>query len=283
MATKKRSADEAGVADDGQPPAKAQALDPETAAAPPVEEPSRHIIYPGRIEGLQGCVTYDDFDSQRVVFAKEPQRSSDGSGELLYVSYQFADGSFPLLIQTPNATYSPTGINVYKDGNASMILSCGRDWEQSTPLVKFHAICEAIQRRCVEVVVEKGWNANGSQEPEAVAKLFNDVMGSGTNPETGQPYPPSMRVAVRVTGEKAVELYKKVDGVAMPCIPADAVKGCSITGIVEFGWIFRKKNKKEWSFSVRTTLTQAYVWPRLSVARAAGGPAKGRVSIVDSC
>lgn len=71
-------------------------------------------------------------------------------------------------------------------------------------MVEFRAIMDAIQKRCIEVVAEKGWNVNGSQDPQIIQDAFTDLMFVGTNSETGEEYPPSVKATVVIDGRDPV-------------------------------------------------------------------------------
>jgi hypothetical protein len=180
------------------------------------------------------------------------------------MSYLFEDGIKPLMIQTPNAIYSPTGINIWQDGKASILLSGGRDWLNNNLIVEFKALMDAIQKRCVEAVADKAWNLNGSQDPLVIKDSFSDLMFIGTKEDTGEPYPPSLKAAVNIDGKDPIELFEKVSDnppIYNCLIPSDVKQGCNVTAIIHVPWIFRKKAKKGWSFSIRSTLYQARVFP----------------------
>ena len=203
------------------------------------------------------------------MFAKDPIKSREGGGEMLYMSYLFDDGVKPIMVQTPNAMYSPTGINVWADGKASILLSGGRDWEQNALMVQFYALMTAISKRCVEIVAEKGWNTNGSQDPLVIHDAFSELMFCGVKEETGEKYPPSIKAAVVIDGKDPVELFEKVSDnpTVFNClIPSDVKNGCGATAIIHIPWIFRKKAKKGWAFSIRTTLYQARIFPSVGGA-----------------
>ncbi len=85
-----------------------------------------------------------------------------------------------------------------------MLLSGGRDWEQNVLMVKFRTIMDSIQKRCIEAVAEKGWNLNGSQDPEIIQESFTDLMFVGTNEGTGESYPPSVKATVVIDGKDPV-------------------------------------------------------------------------------
>lgn len=218
---------------------------------------NKYVFYPD---------VYDEFDAGKISFAKDPQESRDGSGEILFMSYLFEDGLKPLMVQTPNAMHTPTGITVWKDGKCSILLSAGRQWEESTLMVKFKTILDSIQMRCIEVTCEKGWNRGGNQTPELVQESFTSLMFVGEEKDTGIPYPPSIKASVTVEGPSKTELFEKVvreDGTACMngIISRDVIKGCGVTAIIHIPWIFRKKAKKGWSFSIRANLAQARVYP----------------------
>ena len=246
-----------------KPAAAAAAAAPQGIAAPIVPAPvqqkqvrSKYVFYPD---------IYDQFDASKIAFAKDPQASRDGSGEILFLSYLFEDGMHPLMVQTPNAMHSPTGITVWKDGKCSILLSAGHGWEDTPLMVKFKQIADAIQMRCIEITCEKGWNKGGNQNPEIVQESFTNLMFVGEDKETGTAYPPSLKASVIIEGPSKTELFEKIveeDGsvVMNGLIPSDVNRGCGITGIIHIPWVFRKKAKKGWMFSIRSNLFQARVF-----------------------
>ena len=261
------------------PHKKAAPSPPKAADAPEIVQQkqvrSKYVFYPD---------IYDTFDPNKIAFAKDPQASRDGSGEILYLSYLFEDGLQPLMVQSPNAMHSPTGITIWKDGKASILLSAGRGWEDLPLMVKFKQIMDAIEQRCVEVTCEKGWNKGGSQDPQIVQECFTDVMFIGENKESGEQYPPSTKATVILDGQSASELFEKVidgngDPLMRPLIPGDVDKGCGVTAILHIQWIFRKKAKKGWAFSIRSNLFQARVFPPSS--QGGSGFARGGCAIYD--
>lgn len=158
------------------------------------------------------------------------------------------------------------------------MLSGGRDWSENPLMVEFRAIMDAIQKRCIEAVAEKGWNTNGSPDPQIIQESFSDLMYVGVKEDTGEEYPPSVKAAVVVNGKdpvyhfltrfltkfKKVELFEKVsdDPPVYNClIPSDVKQGCGVTAIIHLRWIFRKKAKRGWAFSIRTDLCQARIFP----------------------
>jgi hypothetical protein len=151
-------------------------------------------------------------------------------------------------------------------------------------MIKFKALVDSIEQRCVETVVEKGWNKGGSQEAAEVKQCFTDLMFVGTDQESGTPYPPSMKATVLIDGPSKAELFEKVvrsDGTAaMNClVPGDVPKGCGATAIVQIPWIFRKKAQRGrgWNFSIRATLYQARIFPPASQ----GALARGGCAVFD--
>ena len=281
MTSKKRSFDDMAsetvlidnVVDD-QPEKKAKIETP--MIPPPVQQKqvrSKYIFYPD---------VYDQFDINKIAFAKDAIKSRDGSGEMLFVSYLFEDGIQPLMVQTPNAMYSPTGITLWKDGKSSILLSAGREWENTPLMVKFKQIMDSIQKRCVEIVIEKGWNEKGGQDASIVQESFTNLMFVGEDKESASVYPPSIKAAVMIDGPSKTELFEKVvkdDGLTVMngIIFSDVHKGCGATGIIHVPWIFRKKTKKGLSFSIRTDLTQARIFPPVS----SGGFARGGCAVYD--
>jgi hypothetical protein len=268
----KRSAADAGLDDSSAPSSKSVAKKQKTPSAaaaaavpiPTTKEQARspYIFYPD-------C--YDKLDPQKITFSKDPITSRDKSGDMVFMSYLFDDGTEKkLMVQTPNAMFSPTGVTTWKDGNFSILLSCGKNWSEDPMMSAFRAVNDKIQKRCIEMVCEKKWNGSGSHDPETLQDSFSDIVFVGENKETGEPYPPSIKLSVNINGSDATELFEKVQteegGSVMTCIlPTDVTKGCGVTGIINYAWVFRKKAKKGFSFSSRTNLFQGRVFPPSSV------------------
>lgn len=266
--------------DDVAPPSEEPVTKkPRSEAVPPAVEQkqirSKYVFYPDM---------YDTFDSQKISFGKDPQVSRDGSGEILFMSYLFDDGLQPLLLQTPNAMHSPTGITTWKDGKSSILLSTGREWDSAPLMIKFKALIDSIQQRCIETVCAKGWNKGCPNTPEEIKACFTDLMFVGTEAESGTPYPPSIKATVLIDGPSKAELFEKVvhlDGTtALNClIPSDVPKGCGTTAIIQIPWIFRKKAQRGrgWNFSIRATLYQARIFP----PAAQGSLTRGGCAVVE--
>ncbi len=70
---------------------------------------------------------------------------------------------------------------------------------------------DAIEKRCIEVVAEKGWNINCSQNPEIIQDAFTDIMFVGSNEDTGGDYPPSIKATVIVEGRDPVSEEGYID------------------------------------------------------------------------
>jgi hypothetical protein len=213
---------------------------------------SKYIFYPD---------IYSTFDPSKIVFSKDAARSRDGSGEILWMTYAFADGTKPLQVQTPNAMYSPTGIMMWKDGKSTLLLSAGQDWEQNEKMVEFKKIVDSIEDAAVDAVIEKNWNTGGSKDPSVVRETFVHVMFTGNNKETGVEYPPSMKANVTLDGELRSDLFDFVNNDPVEIVPADVEKGCGVTAIIEFPWVFKRGSKRNWSFNIRSNLTQARIFP----------------------
>ena len=220
-----------------------------------------YVIYPDQ---------YDDFDTKLICFAKDPQPSKEGVGQILFMSYQFksmgADGvprvvTKPLLINTPNGMCAPVGITAWPDGKSSVLLSCGRDWYTYPLLVKFKHILDLIQQRCCDVAVEKQWNSPGINQALVVRELFADIMFMSTD-ASGENYPPSIKATVIMSGHGRSELFEyALTPPLHPMVPSDVVPGSSMTSVIHISWMYRKKVKKGWAFSIRSTLFQSVVGP----------------------
>ena len=221
------------------------------------KERSPYVFYPD---------IYDTFDAAKIGFAKDPQKSREGNGDMLFMCYLFPDSMQPLMIQTPNAMFSPTGINMGGAGKPSMLLSAGQDWENNPLMVKFKGIMDAIQQRVIDVAVEKSWNDPFPSTAEQIRANFSDIMFVGISKKTKLPFNPSVK-AVILSGKDATELYGKdivgPDGsTAAECLlPGDVDKCCSVTGILHFPWAYKKNGKKANEFSVRSNMFQARIFP----------------------
>lgn len=280
MATKKRNAEAAKLDEkDGsvkvqiedKPANKARKTSDDDAAAaaavpaaatptPPSQDviKSPHVIYP----------PYDDFDPKLIAFAKDPQASKEGGGQILFMSYVFTttgeDGAKksitkPLLIQSPNGMYAPMGIKMWPDGKATMLISCGREWESNPLIVKYRDVIDAIQQRAAEVVAEKEWNNPQPNEVDVIKEHFTPLMFVSEG-EKGDPFPPSMKTSVIMLGSARSELFEYSPKPPLRMlVNSDVPAGCSVTAIVHIPWIYRKKDKKAWQFSIRANLFQAVV------------------------
>lgn len=211
---------------------------------------SPYVIYPDQ---------YSKFDVKRVSFTKEPQTSNEGGGQILFMSYMYENVLKPLLIQTPNGMHAPTGITIWPDGKASMLMSVGRDWEINPLMVTFKSIIDAIQKRCEEVAAEKQWNSPGPNDVAIIHDGFTPIAFIGEG-QKGDLYPPSIKASLVMTGNNRTELHEFSDVPPYrPMVPGDVTAGSSVTAIVHVAWVFRKKSKKTWQFSVRVNLFQAVI------------------------
>lgn len=223
---------------------------------------SPYVIYPDQ---------YSKFDVKRVSFGKEPQVSNEGSGQILFISYMYENVLKPLLIQTPNGMHAPTGAVVWPDGKASMLLSVGRDWEINPLMVTFKTIIDSIQKRCEEVVADKQWNSPGTNEISAIHEGFTPIAFIGEG-QKGELYPPSIKGSLIMAGNNKTELHAYSGAPPYrPMVLGDVVPGSSVTAIVQLAWMFRKKSKKSWQFSVRVNVFQAVVEVPKSGGRNGGG------------
>lgn len=242
------------------------------ASAPPAAVPSS----PGPASRSQEIIRnpyvlyppYDTFNPALILFAKDPQPSKEGSGQILFLMYMYevaqSDGqkrvvTKPLLIQTPNGMHSPVGVTVWPDGKASTLLSCGRDWEANALMVAFKQVLDQIQERCCNIVVDKQWNSPQSNEISAVRELFTPLVFVSES-EKGEVRPPSLKASVILTGASRTEFFEFADKPPMrEMVAGDVAGGSSMTMILHIAWVYRKKNKKVWQFSIRATAFQAVV------------------------
>lgn len=242
------------VVDGSQAPAaepeakKARIPEPVQPAQQVVRSP--YILYPDQ---------YETFDPKKIAFAATAQASREGSGQLLWMSYVYPDGQTrPFLIHSPRAMHSPLGVKLWKDGKSSVLLSLGRDYEADPTLIKFRQICDAIQHRAAEVAVEKEWM--GAKDLQATEKQFSPIAFVGSNEKTGEPYPPTVKATVIVTGKDKTEFFEFSPTPPLKTLlPGDLEGACSITAVLHFAWVFAKKAKKGTEFSIRCTLFQAII------------------------
>jgi hypothetical protein len=215
---------------------------------------------------------YDEFDPNNIEFSKDPQASREGGGQMVFMLYRYkikpADGqgepkfmSKPLLVQTPNSIFLPAGVTVWKDGKASMLLSLGRDWENNALYVKFRALLDSIQNRICQMVISKEWNNPQPNTMEAIVPQMTGIMTSDTDAK-GEPYPPSMKASVIVSGKDASEFYEFAPKPPLPALTiGDVAPKSTATTILNFPWVYRKKDKKLWRFSARVNAFQSIIEP----------------------
>ena len=228
----------------------------------PVQEVKRSpfVIYPDE---------YAKFDAKRIVFSKEPQKSKEGGGEILFMSYLYNwtdpdTGSEktavkPLLINTPNGMYLPTGMKVWSDGKISTLMSCGRNWEVNPFMKQFYEIMNAVVLRCIEAIIEKKWNEPFPSTPEKIMDKFTPPLFVGISPK-GEQYPPSMKASIIISSSNKTEIYKYAPKPPLqPLLPSDVIAGSSATAIIHIPWVYRKKEKGVYNFSVRVNDSQIVV------------------------
>jgi hypothetical protein len=237
-----------------QPSAPAEPVAPDQVPQPPpgsrvVRNPA--VLYPDE---------YSTLKKEHIVFAKEPQASREGGGQMLFMSRLFPDGKVkPLLINTPNSMFAPTGVTTWSDGKTTMLLSTGRDWEMNPLMGSFRALLTMIQERAAEVAVEKEWNSPNQNNVEAVLSQFTPLMFVGEG-DKGEPYPPSIKATVMIAGNNRTEFFEySAEPPMRPLVPADVIASSTITSVIHLPWVYRKKAKKAWQFSIRTNVFQAVV------------------------
>lgn len=257
--------EDSGVAQhqDQQVPPPIPPRDEQTPPAPPAVQVVKRnpcVIYPDQ---------YESFDPKLLAIAKDAEKSREGGGEIRYISYvyQVKDPETgviravtkPLLINTPNGMYLPTGVTTWPDGKITTLLSMGRDWEMNPMMVQFKKICRDIQDFVIQSIVDKEWNVGCTNTFDAVAEQFTDFMFEGMGPK-GEQYPPSIKASVIVTGKMRTEIFEFAPKPPLrPMIPAEVIGGSSITAIIHIPWIYRKKDGKKWKFSMRSNLFQGVV------------------------
>ncbi|MDR3540729.1 MAG: hypothetical protein P4L69_07125 [Desulfosporosinus sp.] len=261
--------------DDDAPAAAAVPLidlfgDDAAAAAPPVAPSqvvqeirrSPHILYPDQ---------YKTFDKKLIAFAKDPQASKEGGGQILFMSYVYqsidaATGGMraatkPFMINTPNGMHLPTGITTWPDGKTTTLLSTGREYESNPLMMDVHQLIDAIQNRCIEVIIEKEWNSPNPNTVEAITDNFSPIMFVGIGSK-GEQYPPSIKCTVTVAGPGRTEIFRYMEKPPLPTmLAAEVTAGSAGTAVIHIPWIYRKKLGKLWKFSVRINLFQIVVEP----------------------
>ena len=262
--------------DDVQAPAAAapSAAD-EPPAAPMVQEikTSPFIVYPQAYK--------DGFDTTHMSFAKDPQASREGGGQILFMSHIYSvanpeNGTVrtydkPFLWNTPNGMHLPTGITTWPDGKVTTLASCGDGWEQNPLMVAQVNAFEAIRRRCIDVIIEKEWNTPNPNTFEAIDENFTPVMFVGTDAKGTKQYPPSVKASLIITGKNRTEIFEYSPKPPLkPMLPAQVESGSQGTMVLHLAWIYRKKVGRLWKFSVRVNLFQL-VAETPSMAGGAGG------------
>lgn len=236
---------------------------------------------------------YDEFDPNCIEFSKDPQASREGGGQMVFMLYRYKikplDGqgeprfvSKPLLVQTPNSMFMPTGVTVWKDGKASMLLSLGRDWESNPLYVKFRAVLDSIQNRICQMIISKEWNNPQPNTMEAVVPQMTGIMTADIDAK-GEPYPPSMKASVIVSGKDASEFFEFAPRPPLMAMTiGDVLPKSTATTILNFPWVYRKKDKKCWRFSARVNAFQSIIEPagRGSLSSAGLGGAQGNCNVL---
>lgn len=233
-----------------EPPKKKQRPD-EAAPAAPAQQVMRsaHILYPDQ---------YGSFDPKKIAFAPTAQPAREGGGQILFMSYVYPDGQTrPLLVHTPRGMHAPMGVKLWKDGKSSALLSLGREFAADPLMSQFRVICDAVQQRCAEVAVEKGWM--GSRDLEATKNQFSPLVFVGSS-DKGEPYPPSLKATVIVSGKDKSEFFEYSNTPPLKSlIPGDLEGTCTMTAVLHLAWVFAKKAKKGTEFSIRCNLFQGIV------------------------
>lgn len=235
-------------------PSEEQSLRDEIQTLKPVQEVKRSpfVIYPDE---------YAKFDPKRIVFSKEPQNSKEGGGMILFMNYVYIwmdpetgtekTAVKPLLVNTPNGMHLPSGMKPWKDGKISTLMSCGRDWEANPYMKQFNDIMTMIVTRCIEAIIEKKWNDPFPNTPEKLMDNFTPPLFIGMSPE-GKQYPPSMKVSIIISTTNKTEMYKYAPKPPLqPLLAADVIAGSSATAIIHIPWVYRRKVKGVWNYSIR--------------------------------
>lgn len=271
MSIKKRTAEEAGLDTQQAPaPLQAQAQAQEellvtadaaaaAAAAEPVAEEqqpvpkkeSEEVIYPK---------DYSKFDPNNIVFPKDPQPSSDGSGEFIYMNYIYPNGvQGQLLIQTPNNMFIAGGVKTFADGKSSCLISFGDGWETSNPLiVEFNEILKSIRNKCIGMIIARKWMH--PYKADAVAGMVEQIARVGTNKKTGESYSPAISASVSMDGMNRASFYQVINDKTVRMSPMDVTMGSAATSIINLQWVFRKSARNSWAFSIKPTLKQAVIF-----------------------
>lgn len=226
---------------------------------------SPFIIYPDQ---------FPTFDPALISLSRDAEKSREGGGEIRYISYVYSypdkttgairTATKPLLINTPNGMYMPTGFKVWKDDKVTTLFSAGRDWEQNEIMVAFKEMMTKIQKRIIELIVacDPVWNVNNPNTVEEVADRFTDIMFEGINEKSEKKdlYPPSIKATVLTQGKMKTEIFGYAAQPPLPVlIPGEVSAGSSATAVLQLAWVYRKKDGKKWNFSVRVNLYQAVI------------------------
>lgn len=255
------------------PPEKKQAIaaDEEVAVAPPPPpvhtsevKKSNFIIYP----------PYDDFEVSRISLEKDTTSCRQG-GELKFIRYHYATGDMdhvgPLLIQTPKDLFTPTGCNSYGNGSdeksMSLLISMGNDWESNTDIKKFVEVIGAIHVQVAKLMKLAKFHVSENEDPQKVCDdKFNPIIFVGMKKDTDEPYPPSMKVSVNITGTNKSQIFQEKnldDGrsaiVGVP--PCEVRSSSTLTSVVNIQWVFARRQRNSWAFNLKCTMFQAIVKP----------------------
>ena len=240
--------------------------------------------------------TYDQFDPECVVSDGEPQMSRAGGGKMLFLKYAFRERAVtvPLCVQAPKL-FMPAGIMEYAgDGagkvNTNALCSMGREWEMNPNMVAFKALCEKIQAACIRLLVAKQMGLPYCQKPEDVEKSLAPLISTSEKASEEEPtklivYPPSFKLVINTAPNNRTLLVTKAgnaDGTVSfeEISHHSVVKGSSITPMVHFRWIYRRKrsNPNGWAFNLHVSAYQAVVEPPSQAM--AGGASADKLAVI---
>jgi hypothetical protein len=234
---------------------------------------------PGLLMSNPNAMSYASFDPECVIADGDAQNSQKGvGGKMLFLKYMDkARGvAFPLCIQSPKV-FLPAGVGVYAEKgpnekpNVNALCSLGREWGDNPNMTAFRELCDSVQQACHRLTINKGMNEPFCKDIDSVAKSFTPFVNVTERPDPNDPsrlitYPPSFKLVINTAVNNATILVMEVKdskGVSNfePIPYASVLKGSSITPMIHFNWIFRKRAKNGYAFNIRASMHQAIVEP----------------------
>lgn len=234
--------------------------------------------------------TYDKMDEQNMMCDGDPIVSKVGGGKMAFIKYMDKERgiSHPLCSQAPKM-FLPSGISEFQNAtgkvNTNALCSLGKDWESNVEAVSFKNFCDRVKQGCARIIVNKGLHLPYCKTIEDVLANFTDIVFvsekiSEDDPSNVIVFAPSIKLIINTAPNNKTLLVSPTqtpNGTIMAEIDYKSVqKSSSLTPMITFRWIYRKKDKNGWTFSVNCAVHQGIIDPPTS----SGIQSNGKLAVV---